>query len=419
LEFPLWLVNPAVLFFGFFEYKFHFSNNSDITALLLYLTGLSVSLNLIKSGKSILKKTVIIGFLLGSTAFIKYLYIPLAFVPIISIWIYGYLINKREFRTAALKSFLFTFFIILSLLVFQYLNSGNSVYINPSETGFFPAQLLWLAPVVPSSFVNLNFINMQFSIRGLIPYETLNIFWSVVNLGCLGWLSCVAFKICREKILRSPDYRSFYAIHAILLTITLIGFLSVLSVIKGKKYPDSFETWVYLGELRYYLILSVLLLQFGLLVCIRPEYFFNVRRAFLLPWIFIFLLIEEAGHGIYFQIKQIVLKNSYGLRQQHDRIFFETSTLVKKLSKNASLVFTSNAQELANSAALQGVPILYDPGHLKIPVESSRTVTLIIAVDSRVPGQDIPILQMRLARPDLILNTVKFYILEIPKNTGI
>jgi hypothetical protein len=111
------------------------------------------------------------GFLLGSTAYMKYLYIPLAFIPFVSLLVYGQLTRQKIFLFAALKGLLFVFLIIFSLLLFQYLNSGNSVYINPSKTGFFPEQLLWLGPVVPASFLNLNFINMQLSIYSNIRYE--------------------------------------------------------------------------------------------------------------------------------------------------------------------------------------------------------------------------------------------------------
>jgi hypothetical protein len=42
LEFPSWIIHCAILFFGFFEYTFHFSNNTDLLALVFYLAGLSV-----------------------------------------------------------------------------------------------------------------------------------------------------------------------------------------------------------------------------------------------------------------------------------------------------------------------------------------------------------------------------------------
>ena len=419
LEFPSWIVHCAILFFGFFEYTFHFSNNTDLLALVFYLAGLSVLLTFVKSTGNTGMMVLTAGFLLGSTAYMKYLYIPLAFLPFVSLLAYGQLTRQKIFLFAALKGLLSISLIIFSLLLFQYLNSGNSVYINPSKTGFFPEQLLWLGPVVPASFINLNFINMQLSIYSSIPYEKLNNFWSLINVICIGWLFFTAYKIFRDKISRRPDYRSFYAIHAVVFAICLFGFLSVLSVLKYKKYPDSFSLWVYVGEIRYYAVLTVLLTQFALLIFIHPEYFFKHTRRPVFQWILILILLEEVTHGIYFNSKQILVKKSYSLRQEHDAIFLKTKTFINRLSeKNEPIVFSSNAQEIANAAALEGIPVMYDPGTLRPPVPSSRSITLIIAVDKRVPGQDIPLLQGGTVRPDYEFKSVSYYIVNVPKSTG-
>jgi hypothetical protein len=204
-----------------------------------------------------------------------------------------------------------------------------------------------------------------------------------------------------------------------MFAISLFGFLSVLSVLKDKKYSDSFNLWVYVGEIRYYAVLSVLLIQFALLIFIHPEYFFKQTRKPVFQWILILILLEEVTHGIYFNIKQILVKKSYGLRQEHDAIFFKTKTFINRLSeKNEPIVFSSNAQEIANAVALEGIPVMYDPGTLRLPVPSSHSITLIIAVDKRVPGQDIPLLQGGTARPDYEFKSVSYYIVNVPKSTG-
>ncbi len=101
LEYPEWIVNLAVLYYGFLYHPFHFSYFSDIFGLLFFLLGLMTMIKGIQSAQHILIFSVLSAFLLGVSAYMKYLYIPLSLVPSISLFIYGYSSKRRHLKSAA------------------------------------------------------------------------------------------------------------------------------------------------------------------------------------------------------------------------------------------------------------------------------------------------------------------------------
>jgi hypothetical protein len=419
LEFPVWIINPTVLFFGFFEFTFHYSNNSDLLGLVFYLAGISVLLSFVKSGKNILGMIFLAGFLLGSSAYMKFLYVPLAFVPFFSLLIYGYFINRKDLRSAALKGLISLFLIVLSLLLFQFLNSGKPLFINPSKTGFFPFQLLELAPVIPASLLNLNFTDIQISIYSPFRYESMKIFWSVVNIVCITWLFYACYKLWRRKILMIRDFRSFYFIHVILFTLSLFGYLSLLTLTKNKTYSDTYFSWVYAGEIRYYAVFSIFLIQFVIYIFQRPEFFFNKTGKRIFRWLIIFIMMEEIGHGTYYCIKQVVINKEYGSRVGADQIYFKTMAIsASESAQTRNVVFCSNAQKISNMAAIEGLPVIYELGKLRSPLPASQPLTLIIAIDKNVPDPVVPLFLSHIPNPDYVIDSVKFYIVNIPKSPG-
>ena len=275
LEYPAWIVNVTVLYFGFLLHPFHYSYYADIFGLLSFLLGLSMLLTAIKTDRHCGMIAIISAFFLGFSAYMKYLYVPLCFLPVISLFVYGYSLKRKDFQSAAIKGFIFLLLIISSLLFFQFINSGQSLYINPSKTGFFPGQLRSMASVIPSGLINMLFLNMQLSIIFHISYHTLQVFWQIINIACMIWLTWITYKLFRSRIFRIRDYRNFYAIQACMFTVVLFGYLIVLTVIKNKHYKDTFFEWVYVQELRYYSVFIVFILQFVVLIFLKQEYFFQ------------------------------------------------------------------------------------------------------------------------------------------------
>jgi len=416
LEYPAWIVHVAVLYFGFLLHPFHYSYYADIFGLLFFLLGLSMLLSLIKTDRHFGLFSILSAFFLGFSAYMKYLYIPLCFLPIISLFIYGYSLKRKDFQSAAIKGFTFLLLIIGSLLFFQFINSGQSLYINPSKTGFFPGQLRSMAAVIPSGLINMLFLNMQLSIILHISYHALQVFWQIINICCMVWLAYITYKLFRSRIFRIRDYRSFYAIQACMFTIVLFSYLIVLTVMKNKHYKDTFFEWVYVQELRYYSVFIVFILQFVLLLFLKQEYFFNKTGKIIFRSLIAFVLTVEIAHGTYYCIRKIAIEKEYGVRIDADQFLFKSMDMTKKeKGTNKNLVVCSNNYTIANMCSLENVPVFYDLNKLNKQVSTSQPVELLIAVDTTVPGIAVPLLSDPVTKPDLIFKNVSYYIVNLPK----
>jgi hypothetical protein len=419
LEYPAWIVNVAVLFFGFFKQPFHEDWNSDIFAVLFFILGLVILIDLVKTGNRITGKMVLASVSLGLTAYMKYLYIPLAFVPVISLFFYGYLGKEKDFQLAAIKGMILITGMICLLFLFQYLNSGTGFYINPSKTGFFPEQLISIAPIVPASFIDIHFISTQVYIHSNLSYKTLMKFWSVINIFLLIWLVIVCIRLYRDKIFSCRDFRKFYAMQVFLFSVVLFSYLLLLTITKSKHYGSIYMEWVYAQELRYYAIFSIFLVQFSILLFLNPGIILNKTSVLIFRLIMITIFIEEVGHGAYYCVKQMVINKSYGIHLPSDqRSFFSLELTNRELAKNKNLVFCSNLHVLANMSSLENISAFYDPEKLNHQIKTSVPLTLIIALSTKAPAHYAPILSNPDLTPDFILKDVSFYILHLPKSAG-
>jgi hypothetical protein len=416
LNYPAWIVHITVLYFGFVLHPFHYSFYSDIFGLLFFLLGLSLLLKGIRTGKNIVLMSMLAAFSFGFSTYMKYLYIPLSILPVISLFIYGYSVKRKDYKSAAVRGFILLIFIIGSLLLFQFFNSGRSLYINPSKTGFFPDQLLALASVIPNGLINMLFLNMQLSIGMHVSFIILHIFWQMIYLCCVAWLANTSYKLFRFRIFRIKDFRSFYAIQAVLFAVVLYGYLVILSVTRHKHYEDTNFEWVYGQELRYYSVLIVFIMQFTVLLFLKQEYFFNRTGIFIFRTIIGFILFIEITHGAYFCIKGIAFEKKYGLSIDADQFLYKSMDLTKKeLANSKNLVLCSNNYTIANMCSIENVPVFYDLGKLKLPLTATLPVTLLIAVDTTVPGASVPILSNPPVKPDYIFRNVKYYTVTLPK----
>ena len=416
LEYPAWIVHVTVLYFGFLLHPFHYSYYADIFGLLSFLFGLSMLLGAVKTDQRVGFKSLLSAFFLGLSAYMKYLYIPLCFLPIVSLFIYGYSSKRKDFQYAAIKGFIFLLLIIASLLVFQSVNSGQSLYINPSETGFFPAQLFSMAAVIPYGMMNMLFLNTQLSIILHTSFQNLTVFWQIVNICCMIWLTYISYKFFRRRKFRIIEYRSFYALQAYMFTIVLFSYLIVLTVIKNKHYRDTFFEWVYVQELRYYSVFIVFILQFVILLFLKQEYFFNKTGKLIFRSAIAFILIIEIGHGTYYCIKKIAIEKKYGIRIDADQFLFKSMDITKKeRTKDKALVICSNNYTIANMCSLENVPVFYDLDKLNKRVPTSQQIKLLIAVDTTVPGISVPLLRDPVVKPNLVFRNVSYYIVDLPK----
>jgi hypothetical protein len=416
LEYPPWIIHLSVLYFGFLHHAFLSYNNADIFGLVFYLLGLSFLLGGIKSGINQERNIFlsVIFFVLAVCQ--KYLYIPLSFVPVLATFIFGYRSKEKAIQRTAIKSFFVLSLILFSLLIIQYIHSGQAFYINPSQSGFYPDQLIRLAPIIPATFLNFDFLNMQAGLYTHVSYPALRIFWSVVNIGCICWLAYICIKHLKYKKLQSGSFRSFYAILVFLFTIVLFGYLSLLTVIKSKHYPMLSGVWVYAEEMRYFAVFSVFLIQFAIFLILNPG-FFSVSGKMIFNCFMIFILVEEVSHGAYYCLKQILIKKDYGICQREDLKYFKLLELTKRtFAINKNLVVCSNAAEFVNMCSLAGVYGLYDIERLKAPIPTTSDMTLIIIVHQKIPNSFVPLVVTESLKPQWISEEICYYMVKASKS---
>jgi hypothetical protein len=418
LDFPAWIVHPAVLYFGFINQAFHNSNNTDLFALVFYLLGLSVMLEGVKSGINTKLKMVLAALAFGFTAYLKYLYIPLSVVPFLSLFIYGYGVKEKQLQSAAGKGFVVLTLMLISLMAFLYSISGQAMYMNPSATGFFPRQLIWLAPVIPASFLNFAFLFIQVENLTHIDFPRLMRFLSVINIGCIMILGYMVFRLYQAGRFKGKNFRTFYAIHALLFTITLFGLLSILTLIKSAHYLNIYAFWVYNMELRYYVVFSVLIIQFALFLILKSRASLKHTPKIFFYSLILFIFVEETVHGAYYCFKQMVVTKNYGFRQLNNRPYFSVMAMTKSASAGKeNSIFCSNSRDFANLCSLDVITVYYDIEKLNNTILCSKPMRLIILINTRLPGNSVPILVNKGIKPyGTVKKNIYYYILDIPKS---
>ncbi len=383
LEFPLWIIHPAVLYFGFL---FHFYTGiyfSDIFALLFFMMGCSLLLQYVKGEQKTISLIFISAFLFAFSAWLKYLYFGLAFIPFISFLFFGWRKNLKKIRLASTIGILVTGFLISLLIYFQFRNAGQILYIKPSSrTGFFPMQVLQMAPVVPGSFLNLDFINMQISLHFPISYQNTYTLWSFINFIILCILLYLTWPVIKEPNFFKKDSWNFYKRMSLWVSIYIFVFLTALTIHYDSHYEDMKYPWVFVGIPRYFAPFCFLLFPFFAFLFLKPKLFPNKFSFHLFRILMVCIMVEEISHGTYFIIKQIFVHKEIGIRRRADQIELHSYNLVKAEQAKNEIVVCAGIPEISNFSSLSGVSSIMDPMVFQKPIYSSKDVLIITTLDS-------------------------------------
>jgi hypothetical protein len=381
LFYPSWIVNISVFYFGFVFHYFFGIYFSDIFSLLFFMAGCSFLLGYLQSGKNPFYLVLISSVLFSFSAGLKYLYFGLAFVPLLVLFCFGYKIRKKKIKWAAIKGLSIIVFCIGFLILYQYGNSGKPMYIKPSvRMGFYPNQLFLLTPIIPGSFLNLNFLNVQISEHARITYENLNTIWSIINFGCSIWLLYICWFAIRKKNLFQNDSIRFYALLSISVTIYIFIFLGSLSLFLNKYYADM-HPWVHIQEARYFAPFCILILQFAIFLFLKPSVFLGKTASLIFKLLMVFIITEEIVHSSYFIIKQIFVKKEFGLSRVSEQYVLQSLRLTQlALKKNDHVVVCSDDAEIPNMCSLTGSSAVFDLKALQKLPPSSEPLLLISIV---------------------------------------
>ncbi len=418
LDFPAWVISVSVLYFGFILHDFLFEF-ADMMGTLFYLAGFSLLLFYVKSASRPAGIVLLAALCFSFCAYLKYLYLAIAAVPFLSLFWYGYKLRIKEFRQMAIAGFLMVLVLLGGLLVYLYSRSGQALYFNPTKTGFFPEQLLRLGPMILTSFINLNFYSMQVTLHSRLRYQDMTHFWSVLNWGCVIWLTYIGFTLIRRKGFVRKDYRAYYALQAFLVSACLILFLAALTVRMNEYYSLRTPSWVYFEETRYYAVFSILVFQFVIYLWVNGKPFFGKTGLLIFRLLFCLILTGEVLHGGYFLFKKVVKEKKYGTARDLERIDLKALALTRQaLDENQRVVVCTNSPEIANICGLAGVATVQDISLLPESIPTSKPLLLITVIDIRVPYLFPPYFRKNETKLAFATPDVFYYTSRISKTMG-
>lgn len=370
LEVPQHLINLFTLFTGFFIYSFYFIDSSDAIAISFFTAAIYFTLTLIKRGvapSKFVAATVICLFFCG---LIKYLFIPVAFIIPVFIFLKGYADKNKAIKKAGIISFFCLLILFGALLTWQKINSGSPVYISESSRGFFPENLKNIYPAIPASFVNPDTISLVFPENSSANHILFRSMQCLHLLFLLFVTIFVARRIFKKGFKEISVSNSFFYI-SFFLSAGIMLLLVILSLRVGKEENIPGHWWTYVEEPRYYGLIALLL---HIAVFAGYQYFksFNSKFRFafyLLP----LLLLPETFRGIIFTAKRIYKTGKEEYSWQYEQ---EIQDYADRVIKNARgkqngevTVVTGSSYYINYRVGLfSHVPVLRDASVLNLPV---------------------------------------------------
>lgn len=410
-----WFVPVAVLCFGFIEHAF-LSSFADIPGLLFYLTGLSLLLYYLESKYRRAWAVILAAAAFSFSAYLKYLYLPLAFIPHFCLFWYGIKLKRKEIRQTALIGIVILFLFTGGLLLYLHFHSGQAYYFNPTQTGFYPEQLFRPITVIPASFMNLNFYNVQISLHSHISYPDMELFWAILNGGCLIWLTYAGWIAFKQKGFWLKGKRSFYAIQACFVSGALFIFLAALTVHFNKYYSLRRPDWVYLQETRYYAVFCIFVLQFVVYLLLSGKDYLGKKGIIAFRLFMVLIMSVEVSHGVYYFFKKIGIEKKYGIERKSEKIDLRALTLTKQeLSKSKNVVVCSNSEEIVNVCGFSEAATFQDIRLLPAHIPASHPLMLITVIDTNIPYLFPPYFRTTDTKLEYEYSGVYYYTSKIPK----
>jgi hypothetical protein len=418
LELPSWIVNVAVFCFGFIPHGFSALNYSDIVGVLSLMFGCSLLLKYVKSGQQNVGLIIISVLCFAYCAWLKYIYVIVSFVPLIVLYVCGQIWQRKITKVRALRGSFLLLILIGFLLLYQQSHTGRAVFIHPSETGFFPEQLLFIAPLVPGSFVNTLFYGLQISKYFSVPVEITDGLWTVLHVVCLLWILYIIRNIYQKGYLRGENGKSFYIFLAISISAVIYLTLAILTVAISRHYSDM--TWVYIQEIRYFAPVCFLLQQFAVFLIFKPQTFFKKTGTVIFRIILVLITLGEVSHGTYFIVKQVFIKKEFGQHVRTELPYLRAIQLTKReMLRGNTVVVCSGNLIYTNICSISGSSSINDLQVLNEKMRTSKPLSIITVINQN----ELPVIQDFVSKTNTKLEymteyeggTLLYFITNYPK----
>lgn len=373
LRFPALAINGFILFAGLFPYAFLGTWFADLAAVSFFTLAIGLVLQANATAKHVLARSVGAAALCGYCIFLKYLYLPVAILPLI---VWGWYALKKRNRAqvrAALLGAAIVMVAAIALLLYQSMHSGQPVYVNPTGRGFFPGHLLYVGPLIPASLIDQEFLLIQLDRLLGLTYKGAKDVLRVVNYFLLAGLFVWILQRWRRGAARS-----LFACIVLVVSAVIAAMLIYLGVTFGPYLDEFTPFWTYVQELRYYAIVIVFL-QIWLF------WYFLVHKPGKPGWVYktlrvavVALVVGGSLHSAYYLVKQAAVRQIVGTNKLNEQEDIAALRAVQRLQKQyPNLVVSSNRHELANMVSLSGAPVLYNYNALNGELKASQPVRLV------------------------------------------
>ncbi len=359
LEFPAWIINLTLLYFGFVNHPYMEDHYTDLFGVVFFISGCSCLIQIVRSGTKLISLVILAALLFSFCAYFKYLYMPVIFVPFLFLLYYGKITdNTVQIRSAFIGTSVITI-LLAAVIVFQYFNSGTAAFISPVRRGFFPEQLLSLGHIYFASFISIGFIYQELARYTSIPLIFFVRFGSIINFLLLVWIGYSAVNLLKRKKFAKGDAKFFYAMLSSLVTISIFTLLASLTIIYYKDL--GILNWVYIQELRYYGPVYIMILQFSIFVFLYPEKFLNPVTTGIFRIFVVIMVAGQVFHSTHAIIKQVFLSNDFGANRLSEKQDFLILNLAShEILNGRKVVVWSSRLEIPNIASISGSSSLFD-----------------------------------------------------------
>jgi hypothetical protein len=408
LNVPLHLVNMYTFITGFFLYYFYVVASTDAIGISLFVTAFYFTIAILKKEKLLAFRIFLFSSLLVIIAFLKYLFIPVAFLIPLFLVAYGLKNRERRLTRTGLLSFAVLLIAVAALLVYQKSVSGSAAYISSPERGFFPGHLAAAYPFIPGAVVQPG------SVRGVLPgkdfYHLVFISYQVIHWILFVLFTCYLFTFIFRSRLKNIALAESYFVISWFVSITITALLLILSLTVAKEEIIPGLFWTYLEEARYY-GLPVVLIHAGIFIYfVLPQA--RIGKWKYVPYIIIVLLLPETIRGLAFDARRVFIGREEYSWQYEERFQQYADHLIRKKKKEFGVdhvVVTASSYMNSRISLYNHVPILYPVEQVNNmdSLQTSKPVLLLVVLDDEKKDRFVPFISSR--QPDGQFDGFTFY----------
>ncbi|MBI5858642.1 MAG: hypothetical protein HZB42_13470 [Sphingobacteriales bacterium] len=405
LEVPYYLVNLYSLLSGFFGYYFYTKPCTDAVGITFLLIAVYYALLIIKKNNFSVKNTLLLTLTLILSGFIKYLFIPLAFIIPAYLIVKGLGDKKKSLSKTGLIVLVSLIVLFGSFLLFQKTTSGTVGYVKQPERGFYPENLKSTFPFITGSFIKPD------TVEQLLPGQTkanalLFRSFQIISLAIFAFLLFYFLKrIRKNKLQKTALHDDLFSIST-LASFLIAAILIFLSLRVAKEPLDFGQFWTYVEEPRYYGLINVLL-HIGVFALYYLYKSAKGRYLRLLFPLLLFLMIPEMFRGVVFTSNRLLkIKNEkYGWQYEQDFQKKGDSIIetVKKRQSPKKIILTGTSDWMTLRVSLYSrLPFFTEVEKLlSIPeLKTSEPITLIAIIREDYQNKFKPFVSSPDVRPE-------------------